>query len=530
MSFALETVRFKPSGLWVADATNTFTDHSGRAANGSASSTPVRATSVARGAITSSVMNSGCVATLPSTVFSTGRESKPFTLGANVLTISTGSIQILGNTSGQDGLMIDGKTVSFVTKYQTSGECRASYNLDNEQIISIFGVHTSQKNSLYVNGELVAETNLTDAQLNDSYVTTNNNLYSGKTAGTNSIAVNNLSVFPYALPGETISYLSNYSLQRYPGAYSAMQGVELETSLDSSLLFNWMEFSSSEDWRSGELQNASIEDDMLVSPMIAGVPVSGTWETSFALENGSSIFGVYLDWIGENIIIDCSLDGTTWETVVKGKRINLVPSGFNGTSKSLMIRVTFGAVEGFLQSLNIYGLKSGTAAALNSRSITVSNGIYRANGDEMLLDEMSGIRIDSGSVTISTDPAASALRTVEVWFKPIGAGTLSISPAISSVTANGGQSPSDIPSERWQVRHFIYNASVTSQIVLSGSAIIGRIVLYPTTFTSGDSYNVYRKYIMTDYQRISDASVVGVSEPAIATDIYARDWSISLSG
>lgn len=541
MSYTLESLRYKPSGFWQLDDDSPFTDYSGYNRSGSASAQPGRGLSVASGTQFSSIFSNSCIATFESPVFKQSNESQGFTLVANVRLIegAPGEQQVLGNTGNYDGIIVNGTKIYFVTKYVNTGEARAEYELQVPRTVNVFGVHTSDKNSLYVDGELVAEVSISEDQKNDTYLTTDNNLYAGQSSTTNSIEINSVGIYPLALDGNAISELSQSSLSFNDDTPYQYDGRVINLNADSTIIFATKIWETALDWKSGMLWNTATEQDYLVPTFIGDTSQAGTWMDSFAMDSLTfNIYGVYLDWDGEGITVEASLDGNTWESATRGKKVDLIQEGFDPTNKSLQVRISFsgGVVsdQSYLETLKVVGLQTGTISHPNTRPVTITGGTPRLEKPAMEQSDMWGVNLNGGSLTIGADPSEIPVtpKTIEVWIKRNGDAPASWSGFTPTSTTffSNGVSGSSYPRAQWTVRHFVNSTGFTGDFTISGDVTVGRVVLYSDAFTVQDISNVYKSYAGQSYNRIADNSVIGVAESSSSIDIYARDWAINVAG
>jgi hypothetical protein len=304
----MEHLRHKPDAVWKLDDTTPFQDYSGYGRSGVVSGTETHAISLSSDTVFSQVFDNTKQATFASPAYVAGRESEPFTLCASVyITPSTSDIQILSNLNQYDGLSVNGTVISFSTSYVGQGEAKVSYDLVYTQRVDVVGVHTKTKNSLYVNGELVGEIDITAAQQLAVYSASNTNLYSGKTAGTGLIAVNNVAVYSKDLGGFAIKAIYEYNNRSVEGDPVKMYGGNsIYFSSQARPSFLTRAWTSADDWERGVRDSVSIDNDQLNPDLYNGVTINGTWTTSVNIALGEvlqSIQAINMDWDGENVSI-----------------------------------------------------------------------------------------------------------------------------------------------------------------------------------------------------------------------------------
>lgn len=543
MSFLKEALKDKPSALYMMDDTSPFQDYSGYNQNGvQAGGTPATHASLVQGASYSQVFTSAITATLAIPVFNQGFEKYPFTLEAWVRVTGDGTAaeqQILGNSGKMDGLTINGTVVSFVTKYLTATEARASYDVQVGQTLHVVGVHTQDKNSLYVNGELVDEVTITDVQQADKFNATNSNLYCGATSGTQKIAVNGLAGYGTLLNAETVK--RHYQVgtagptgDDIPIAYG---GVKIPLTLDNANIFLNQTWSTAEQWNQGMLFNTAVVDDELVPQFSGTVSVAGQWLDSFAMDTaGAAIQAVYVDWEGTGATVEASLNGTVWTTVQRGTAIGSITPGYN-PSNELQIRISFpGGIDGdesYVSNLNIVGTLYGATPKIHGRTVTLSSAVQDKEYPPLLWHSNWGAQVSTGgTLTISADSTSEAkpIRTIEVWARPVSDTVATFGTSATNTYQNGGSGTSTLVGGRWTVYHRVLSADLTGTLTLDIVGQVGQVVLYPTALTLGQVSEIYAQYVGTQVVRVNDTSTVQVTETTPASQIYEYDWAIASAG
>jgi hypothetical protein len=539
MSFVQDANFDRPLGLFAMDDSTPVQDYSpfNRTAPISGG-TPARHPALVKGAIYAPVLTSAITVAYPSPVFISGQESQSFTLEASVHPICVnntwGEQQVLGTASNMDGLVINGTVVSFVTKYATAPEARISYDTQVEQTLHLVGVHTSTKNSLYVNGVLVGEVSLTDAQMADVFSTTDGNLHSGATAGSAKIAINGVAYYDRALTDSTV-------LRHYNTATDVLDvdeiavmygGMPVVMSFEYSDLYSSAQWQTDADWLSATLSGTAVLNSRLVPQSSGGVSLAGTWLTGFDIDNNgvtTSIYGASLNWDGSGVTIEASVDGTTWVTAVKGVNISVIPPGFDPTNKQIFIRATFtGGIAddpSFLDSMTLTVFKTATTPEAGGRPVTLTSAYRQQPAPRIELREDWGVESgSSGVITIGADSTFNP-QTVELWIKAITTShpTFSVS---GTFYQNGVSATSTLPDDQWTLLHIVSGSAITSDITISGAVQLGKVVLYPAALSSGDVDTISKAYTKANPLRVGDNSVVTVSQTGDKVNIYAYDWSI----
>lgn len=524
------------------DDTTPFDDHSGYAVNGIQQGTALpNSISLVAGAKFSQVFGPTSNAQFPTPIFQKGQESRSFTLELWFRLITPGAAQrVLSNNGLNDGIVITGNTIQFITKYANTDDAVISYDIQQGRTVHIVAVHSASKNSLFINGVLVGEVNLTEAQIaSPAAGTPNGNLYSGG-AGTQKFALNGVALYATALAQESIlrHYQAGTDTLSAEQVVASFGGVKIPMSLSNSSLFLDQWWTSEEHWKAASLFNVSVIDGALRPQFDGTTSIPGQWLDSFALEaaEGTSVFGVSANWDGVGIVIEVSLDGATWETVQRGRNIAMIPPGFNPTGKELQIRVSFagGILEdpAFLDNLNFVGINTGVTPAVDGRTVTFNNAFQEREYPPMALHDNWGAEIASGgSITISPDALeATPIRTIEVWMKPLVDTTaVTFGTAFIAGYQNGIVGTTTLRGEEWVVYHRVIS-DYTNPLVIAVPGQVGQVVLYPTALTAAEVAKIYGQYTNSDILLVNDSSSWPVTQTSPAARVYGFDWSIKSAG
>jgi hypothetical protein len=237
---------------------------------------------------------------------------------------------------------------------------------------------------------------------------------------------------------------------------------------------------------------------------------------------------------GPGETIQASLDGVTWNNVVRGENISLIPAGFDPTGKILQIKASFpgGVVEdeSYIDSLNIIGISQTDSMMMAGRVVTYT-GVYPEREHQFTeYHDNYGVRIPAGAnVSISPDTLDSTVtRTIELLIKRDG-----VNPTVSLTGTNyinGAAGSATLPDGQWVLWHIVLAADSTSAIQINGSAQVGYVGIYDYALTASQSASIYAEYTGTDAPRFADSSVINVSESLVSANIYQHDWAISASG
>jgi len=537
MTAVLEAVRDKPVALFPMGDEAPFQDYSGYSALGAMSAGTVRnGVSLMSGAINSSVFSNTNIGSFASPVFKQGNESKPFSLEAWAYVSAAGDIQILSNENVFDGLTANGSKVAFSTIYTATGECRAEYDLQVPRRVHLVGVYTANKNMLFVDGLLVAETEITEEQKADTFIAPGGTLYCGEGAGF--VAVNGLGIYANSLSFAQVTrhyVMGNTHIPRdsVAGSYGGVRILLFQNEADIFLEQAWY---TDFDWATGYLSGVVVEDSQLKPRLEAGISMPGQWFGVFPLDatDATSVYGVSMSWTGEGATVAASLDGTTWEVAQRGSNLALIPPGFNPANKELQIRVDFaGGVEddpSYIDTLSVVGFESGDIPSIDSRTISTTGFVMNDYEPAELRDDW-GTKLPSGetiTVTPSLSPSAVSPKTIEVWAK----GTFSTNVVATTTRSNGGTAYNPILGD-WQMRSLVVPAGHTGDIVItstSNDTIIGQIAVYEDEKTNDEISDIYGAYVGLPRATVNSSSTVGITVSDEEPALYDYEWSISASG
>lgn len=531
-----------PVALWMLDDTAPFLEHSGSnlAAN-MASGVPTKSVPLVSGAEYSSVFKTGVVGRFTCNLFKQGREDKPFALEAWILPIpktNVGVQKVLSHSNVDDGITINGKVIRFGTVYTNSGSAFCDYDLGEYKLAHVVGIHNQDQNQLWVNGELVAQVDLTEEQRGDTYnITDNTYLYAGTTSSTQEVAMNAVSFYP-TISGDDIkrNYEAGINFIGQDRVTPQLGGVTLDLSADANSIFIEEDWTAKFEFERGLKDSVEYAEDQIEPSYVDGVSVPGTWTVSVPLDaqNDPSIYGVMVAWSSHNVSVDVSLDGAAWTPAVSGRLVSIIPNGYNPSGKDLQVRVSFagGLAEdpSFLESLRVVGYRDNTIQNITARPLSATHpAVVRRDFEPNLYRDDNGVRLGGGTLTIGPDtsPEPEVARTVELWIKPLS-GTPTIS--VGGTRYRNGVADFALPVGEWSLVHIVASADITSDITVSGDAIIGQATLYPDALTASDVDFIWRSYIGRTALRFEENTATVVSEDATPVVIYAHDWAIDSAG
>ena len=536
----MEALSYKPVAYYRFDDTAPFQDYSGYNRSGTLVGTETHGISLNADSIFSQKFSTGNYANLGVIpVYVKGKETFPFSIIATVypVIVSTGgNQQIASHGTNYDGLAINGNTITFSTKYVSSGDAICSYTIQTLQKMDVVGVHTAVKNSLYVNGELVDEVDITPAQQADTFNITDNNFYCGQVSNDQKLLINGLGFYPRVLQPEEITALYQTNNKKVDGSIPKMYGGE-EISVNSNsrkpyLNTGWY---TNEDWSAATLFGAIVDNDQLSSQMDNGLTLGAVWIDSVDLYNGgtaSLLNSVNIWWDGVGETVEASIDGTTWTTVTKGQNLtSIIPIGFDPTNKALYIRITLaaGLDEAYVDYMRVYGF-IGNSAVSNNRTLTYNNNVATLDSQVPLdMRDDWGSRIASGgTIVVSADNSGTpaVVRTIEMWVKPDADYASSVGGASSANYQNGYSATNTLPAGQWTLYHRVLSADLVGTVNIAVPGRIGRVAFYDTALTATQVAAIAASYTGVPIVRYTSSSSIAVAESAVPATIYAHDWGI----
>lgn len=461
----------------------------------------------------------------------------PATSSMAAMLTSQSEQKILSNNSQYDGLTIDGTKVHFSTKYLNSGSATCEYDLQFNRKAHVVGVHTAEKNMLYVNGILVDEVDISDAQQADQFVATDGYLYSGKTDSSTEIAVNGQAVYALALTAEQIinHYKAGNSVLEDSAVTNIYGGSPMAMNVTSGDMFTEIVWDATS-FKAGSFIN-TVEDAGRIKPILFNsVSQPSSWTNIFAMASttSTSIYGVSIDWTGIGVSIDVSLDGTSWTPVEKRTLVSIVPNGFDPTDKELIVRASFagGIVddESYLERISVIGWVTGNVPLYTNRPVTISYpAVLRGDSNVFEYRDDAGVYLNGGSLTIGTDASPDPLEpsTIELWVR-VNSGTMTINQTGTSYINSVAGTNLDIGE--WTLYHLVTAAPVVGDIVISGDVSIAHLGLYEDAKTSTEIADIYALFTGKKTLHVAESSALSITGSTEPVKIYANDWAITGAG
>lgn len=581
MSYQLQVQADAPFSFWKLDGSGpTYDDSAGSLRQADLVGSAVLSSALVAGSGNSLVLSNTNRIEMDDPVFNKGYEQRSFTLEAWVKPINvTGPVSVMSHSSTYDGLVITDDEIIFTTKYVGFGECKVSYRYSVNKSYHVVGVHNQGRNSLYVDGVLVGETDLTDDQRSATYDFLTTDLIAGQSATASTISFDAPAIYVKTLQSDVV--MNHYSLGvDVPSSEtiaSYNQGTFWDFSDESRIIAGSKTWDIDDEWREGVITNTVVANDMIVpfyttsesEVIVDGFPttvftntsVSGTWRSSIELNSApeSVLSEGRLIWSGEGAFtVEYSIDnGTTW------KNPNILPSESFTNTSSIDVRVTFagGVVDdpSFVDYINIvvYTNKNFTGSLDNRFASFTGTAMTSQNYYEPIeYADFNGINITTGEITITTDssfngeeetPDQLYITGFDLWVKAavgniVTAGVNTITRSgdtivfsgFSAVTVNGvivTSGTTVFGNNDWKHIGAVLTTPLNPTIIVGddGSSVAQFSALYGDVDGTG-MQQIYAAYLGLPGVVVDDTSIVSISQPATPTKIYSNIWGITPAG
>lgn len=533
----MRELKHKPIAFFRMDDTAPFQDWSGYGRNGVLTGALVKGLPLTSEASFSVAVDKTNYVTYTVPALSE-RNIDAYTIGATIYPRGDVVSQPLvsRNAGLLEGLFIVNDTIYFTTLHNTTSQrAECSYKFDITAKMDVFGVHTESVNRLFVNGEMVSEVSLTDEQRAGGYLsgTTGSTFVSGSvTTNNGGLLINNISFFNSPISGDDVADIYKYNNMRSLGSpVKGFFGEDVVFSRGIRPHYLTKTWDDQEEWNMGVFDGSTVDGDILNAQIEDGLTINGFWTDSAELkEDGTAvpIDSINLDWSGENVIVQVSVDETTWETVKRGKNITSVPTGFTPTDQQLYIRAVFddGLPDAYLNNLRVDGYLEGTLTPVSGRDITFNKVVNRYEQHPALMRDDWGATINTGgSVIIDPDTDAAPLlwKTLEIWVKPITPITVSTGSTPSLTYTNGVSGYTSLVNQ-WVVYHYIYTTAMNPSITISGESILGKVAFYPTALTSDEIGRILANYTGIYTSTQASVGALEIAEGPNSTLIVDADW------
>jgi hypothetical protein len=580
MSYQLQVQADAPFSFWKLDGSGpTYDDSAGSLRQADLVGTAVLSSALVAGSGNSLVLSNTNRIEMDDPVFNKGYEQRSFTLEAWVKPIDvTGPVAVMSHNNTYDGIVITEDEIIFTTKYLSEGECKTSYRYTVNKAFHVVGVHNSGRNSLYIDGVLVQETDLTEAQREDVYDFLTSDLIAGQSGTASSISFDAPAIYVGSLSSETVldHYKKGVAVPTSETIASYNQGIFWNFSDEARSIAITKTWDLDADWQEGLITDTVVANNSIVpsysqsesTVVVDGLPtieftntsIAGTWQSSLELSGipEASIAEGRLIWAGEgDFTIEYSLDGTTW----KNPDLMAAESFVNTDSIAVRVSFTGGVVDdpSYVDYINLvtYIDKSFKGSLVSRDASFTGTAVSSQNYYEPIeYADFNGLAIDTGNISITIDdsfggeeenPEDIYLTGFDMWIKTaVGDiytdGTNSISRSgntivfsgFDAVVVNGEIVTSGstvFGNDDWMHIGAVYTTSLNPAITLAddGTSIAQFSALYGEVDGAG-MQQIYSAYLGLPGAVINDTSTVNITQPANPANLYSHVWGITPAG
>lgn len=576
MTYIYYALKDGPIGLWSFDSIP-LNDASGYGNNATYTGTPNTTRPIVAGGVSAQLIDSGDTINYPiNSVMIQGRETRAFSLEAWIKPQSGTAAVMARNNSG---LFLDGLVLRFSAEF--SSLVSVTFNhLKAGNVYHVVGVYDGQSLSLYINGKVVASTEIDDDVVASGFTDTASVL---KTTMGASMVVDTPAVYNYAIDSVAVNRHYLYGIQ-YPGVVnlSLINGGKYYIFSDEwSHVYDSVSFGDTDDWNLGLYSgNVSSVDNRLVNlyDETAEHWLGGTWTYQYSVASdegvGLTLNGSRITWdTTDAITVEVSEDDTTWTTVNNGGQIVATQSLSAGYAIAVRITVPDTTVaQAVISNLKIvfYTDKTvkGSDEALpttfvDALAVTLSENSYAPAS----FNDNAGVILPANNgFTIAADTDFGGYFAVEMTVKfdtstinktVMVVDTPSANPTI---TSNGsGQwvfsnltalyidgvavtSPFSIDAGRWHHVLAVFPESLAQVVVGNNVAHsagypmrVGYLALYSDTITATMADAIFDTWVGTAAIRVVDEDTSNIHEHSFTETTspfraYAFDWSITGAG
>lgn len=580
MSYQLQVQADAPFSFWKLDGSGpTYDDSAGSLRQADLVGSAVLSSALVAGSGNALVLSNTNRIEMDDPVFNKGYEQRAFTLEAWVKPIDvTGPVSVMSHSSTYDGLVITDDEIIFTTKYVTVGECKTSYRYSVNKSYHVVGVHNNGRNSLYVDGVLVAETDLSEDQQTGVYDFLTSDLIAGQSGTASKISFDAPAIYVGTLSSEIIAkhYASGINVPESETIASYNQGTFWNFSDEARTIAITKTWDLDVEWQEGVITDTVVANNTIVpfystsesEVIVDGLPttvftntsLAGTWQSSLELSGvpEATLAEGRLDWYGEGgFTIEYSLDGITWKVPS-----DMASESFVNTD-SIDVRVSFtgGVVDdpSFVDYINlvVYTDKE-FAGSLNNRFASFTGvGVTSKNYYEPIeYADFNGIDITTGEITITMDasfngeeetPDQLYITGFDLWTKAAagnivtaGANTITRSgntivfSGFSAVTVNGElvtTGATVFGNDDWMHIGAVLTTPLNPTIIVGddGSSVAQFSALYGDIDGTG-MQQIYDAYLGLPGVVVDDSSPITISQPANPTKLYSNIWGITPAG
>lgn len=563
----------RPYGFWSLDAASPFVDLSGNENNATATGTYKYSNTLVAGGGKSLVVNSAYTPSFEFPLLQVGYERRNWSWELWFHPLDSSSLIYLLEHEAAT-LSYNNGWLTFTIDFVDS-TALIEYEVLVREALYIVVTHTESRISLFVNGQLVGSSEITDAQNASGYdiVSPTNILLSG-TASTDQILIDSVAVYGYDLSpakvrthftfGRDTSTVSNVVMQNL-GYYFEPNDLDAD-------VYMKLAWDTDQDFNTSPLSDVTISNGLKPALDETGSPIPSSWVMPINMNAMDTTIVEYvrIGWVGRGTLeVELSTDGITWNPVTNDVAIAL--ASLDIKEAIFEIRISFdGTDEDATISYLDFTVYKTTAirGSLNPRHVSYDGivTIARVVNEPIEHNFKRGADISAGGRIYATpDEEADSkdIKTLDVWVnfdmsQPFGIfdmrsvgnttrpylswnGTDLDHQGIDKLYVNGILVDPDTwtPTSNSSCLVTAVLATPSNYGVYFGSPYTGGFItngqiesfaFYETEPSAAHVLRMYNSYygIVTDV--INDSSSVAILEDAIPYEVYAYPWSITGAG
>lgn len=564
MTYVYQVLRDGPIGLWSFDSLP-LNDATGYGNNATYTGTPSTTRPIVAGGVAAQYLDSADTVNYPiSSVMIQGRETRSFSLEAWIKPQS-GTTAILARNNS--GLFLDGLNLRFSVAFSTTIDAIYTH-LDAGEIYHVVGVYDGQSIILFVNGQVVASTDIDKSVVDTGFADTASNM---KTTTSSTIVVDTPAIYNFALDSATINrhYYNGINYPEIVNISLTNGGKSYEFSDQNVSVYETVTFGVTDSWSLGLMDSTLAEVNSRLVNLYDETSDSwlgGTWTYQYSVDSeigaGITLNGSRITWDSLGAItVETSTDGTTWSAVTNGSSIVGVQDLSTGFGISVRITIPTTTDQTYVDSLklvfytskNVIGSdESLLATFVDPLTVTLSDRVLEPSS----FNDNAGVLLPANNgFSIPADTDFDTYNAVEMTVK-FDTSTVSktvLSVGSASITTNGtGQwtftgltalyvdgvavtSPATISAGQWHHVLAVFTGT-TSQVYVGNNSAgssgypmrVGYLALYSNDITATMADAIYDAWVGTAAIRVSETSSANVSEGGYKG--YAFDWSITGAG
>jgi hypothetical protein len=139
-----------------------------------------------------------------------------------------------------------------------------------------------------------------------------------------------------------------------------------------------------------------------------------------------------------------------------------------------------------------------------------------------------GIKLGTGTLTLSADTQAINVNTISIWLKKLTATNPTIS--VAGTAYKNGAVGGTLNQGEWAMYTITATAPITGTITISGDIQLGQVEIYDAVLSAQQIADLYAASVGVPILPAPDADVLTITNPNPSTRLYDYVWSISPAG